>query len=78
MSPLYLGAARLDEHAAILRARATRVGLGAATTRWYSPAGRTYFARLDDATHQLTACATQLDALAELVRSHAARLLNLP
>lgn len=72
VSALLQAAERIDELAATLRARAALIGLHAATTHWYSPASRAYFARLDDVTGDLTRCAARMNAVAELARRHAA------
>jgi hypothetical protein len=68
---LLTAADRIDDAAAVLRARAALIGLHGATTRWRSPAARVYFARLDDITAELTGCAARVADLAELTRRHA-------
>jgi hypothetical protein len=62
---------RIDDAAAVLRARAALIGLHVATTRWRSPAARVYFTRLDDITAGLTGCAARVTDLAELARRQA-------
>jgi hypothetical protein len=71
-SALLAWAARIDEQATILRARAARIGAQAAATHWYSPASRRYFAQLDDATATLLWCATRMSGVADLARRLAA------
>jgi hypothetical protein len=71
VSGLFAFADRIDDIAAKLRARAALIGLHTATTRWYSPASRKYFAQLDHVTATLTGCAARLGDLAELARVHA-------
>jgi hypothetical protein len=73
-SALYAAAARIDELAAAVQARAALIGLHGATLEWHSPAARAYFAYLDDITAALTGCATRMTDLAELARRHAAAL----
>ncbi len=70
---LLSAATRIDDAAAVLRARAALIGLHGATTGWRSPAARIYFARLEDMTAELAGCATRIADLAELVRRHALR-----
>lgn len=74
VSPLYLAADHMDGVADVLLARARLLALGAATTRWHSPAARTYFARIDGVTANLTGCALRVSVLADRVRSHAFRI----
>lgn len=71
VSGLFSAADRMDEHAALLRARAAHIGAGVTNTRWYSPAGRRYLRLLDETIAELTGCAARLTTLAEQVRSHA-------
>ena len=79
VSVLYAVADRMDEVAGVLRARVAHIALGSTTTHWYSPAGRIYFARIEEITAQLSECAVRVGELAERVRLHAARILaNLP
>ncbi|HZZ95524.1 MAG TPA: hypothetical protein VFE19_00810 [Jatrophihabitantaceae bacterium] len=70
---LLAAAGRIDDAAAVLRARATLIGLHSATTRWRSPAARIYFTRLDDITAELIGCAARVADLAELTRRQATR-----
>jgi hypothetical protein len=65
---LLIAADRIDDAAAVLRARAALIGLHVATTGWRSPAARIYFARLDDITVELVGCAARVADLAELAR----------
>lgn len=74
VNPALLGAAaRMDEAAAVLRARTVLIGLRAATTQWESPSARLYYAQLDEVTAGLTRCAGRLSELADLTRRLAAR-----
>jgi SLT domain-containing protein len=68
---LYAFAARVDELAATLRARATQIGIQAATTRWHSPASRVFFARLDNVTAALSTCSARMGEVADLARLQA-------
>lgn len=70
---LYATAGRVDELAEVVHARAALIALHAATSRWRSPAARTYLARLEDTTAALNACVTSLHGFADLLRSHATR-----
>jgi hypothetical protein len=74
VQPLYVAADRMDEVAAVLRARARHIAAGAASTQWRSTAARAYFDRIDAATAQLVSAATRVNALADRVRSHALRI----
>jgi hypothetical protein len=65
---LYAAAARIDELAAVLRARAALIGLHSSTVRWHSPAARAYFAHLDDIAATLTGCAVRMNQLADVAR----------
>ena len=68
---LYAFAARIDEHAATLRARAAQIGMQAAATRWHSPASRVFFARLDNVTAALGICSQRMTDVADLARLQA-------
>jgi hypothetical protein len=70
---LLLVAARIDDAAAELRARAARIDQRCATTNWTSPGARRYYARLGGLNADLAACATDLDALADQFRRAAVR-----
>ena len=72
VSVLLRATERLDDLAAALRARAALIAAQTAATRWYSPASRAYFARIDDVTAELTGCAQRVSELADLARRHAA------
>jgi uncharacterized protein YukE len=66
-------AARIDDAATELRARACRIDQHTADAQWSSAAARSYYQRLGTLTSALTGCATDLDALADLFRREAAR-----
>jgi hypothetical protein len=68
---LLAAAARIEELAALVRARAVLVGVHTSTMRWHSPASRVFFARLDDVCATLVRCAARLDELADLTRQAA-------
>lgn len=71
---LNAAAARVHAQADALRETAIRVALAGATTSWQSVAATRFRDRLHDSALALRTRAAQLDAAADLIRRHAARV----
>lgn len=75
---LYAGAARLDAHEEILRARARLLAMHGERLRWQSPAAAVFRTRLDGLVADLMLAATSTAALSDRIRIHAARVADSP
>lgn len=75
---LYAGAARLDGHEEILRARARLLAMHGERLRWQSPAAGVFRTRLAALVTELALAAADTAALSDRIRIHAARVSDVP
>jgi hypothetical protein len=75
---LYAGAARLDGHEEVLRARSRLLAMHGEQLRWQSPAASAFRARLDAVAAELMIAASSTAALSDQIRIHAARVADSP